>query len=134
MMDFDEYSKKNYHKRFLFEFRWVLDRNDIDAKKIVMEDLFIECNGFSTLSPDSRDELLELYLVRENLGGNIDSYVDIFGWNRIREGKILLDNIAEIYEKVNRGLRRAYSFYRDRFEKEAIVEYNEKLSKQKEIC
>jgi hypothetical protein len=65
--------------------------------------------------PFNNEELLGLYLFKEELNNDLSAYSEHFGMELISTGTVLMNNLKKIHERVNSRLNRSYSEYEEKF-------------------
>lgn len=94
------------------------------AFKIVLDNILFR-NGIENIISEHLKENIEipfnnqmtlmLYIIKEDLNNDTNLYQNFFGLDKIQAGKVMLDNISNIYEKVNKRLTNVYYEYENKF-------------------
>src|SRR6185312_5502533 len=70
--------------------------------------------------PFDNEMLLSLYLFKEGLKDDVNEYVKHFGMELVSTGIVLMNNLQQIYEQINKRLRSLYSDYEEDFIRKSV--------------
>jgi hypothetical protein len=119
------YSEYTEGRHFATQFGWSLGYyltiNEIDHKNslLIAEKMEI---------PFNNEKLSSLFSTKEELGNDINKYVEWFGLGLLPTAKVMFDNLSEIHEDVNKRLKSRYAYYEETLMKDSL--YNEYITNQ----
>jgi hypothetical protein len=82
--------------------------------------------------PYNNEKLLSLFLTKEELGNDINKYVESFGLGLLSTAKVMFDNLSEIHENVNKTLKSRYAFYEMELMKDVLYDKHIKSQLEEE--
>lgn len=94
--EYTEPSKITYDEAFKRSLRRVLLEYDVRDIDRIMYDL-----QMSIPFPMDDSEFINLYITRDELGSDINNYIELFGLKTIGYARMLMDNLSNIKRYVN---------------------------------